>query len=186
MLVKHYRDLWVYQRAFKAAMRIFELSKSWPGEERYSLTDQIRRSSRSVCGAIAEAWRKRRYEAHFVSKLSDADSEAAETQNWLAFAKQCGYLVEVEFDFLDNEYNAISGGLVNMMDSPSQWCGISNAVHENSEEYGMKEQTSEASHPHIHTPPHPHSHTSKLPHSSSILPNAAAAPQLTAALRSND
>ncbi len=135
MLVKHYRELWVYQRAFKAAMRIFELSKTWPSEERYSLTDQIRRSSRSVCGAIAEAWRKRRYQAHFVSKLSDGDSEAAETQNWLAFALKCGYLAESESRKLDDEYDAISAGLVNMMDNASQWCGPGHAVREDSGEY---------------------------------------------------
>jgi four helix bundle protein len=130
MLVKHYCDLWVYQRAFKTAMRIFELSKAWPSEERYSLTDQIRRSSRSVCGAISEAWRKRRYEAHFVSKLSDADGEAAETQNWLALALPCDYLAESDFRPLDDEYDAISAGLVSRMDNPSRWCGPGQAVRE--------------------------------------------------------
>ncbi len=85
-LVKHFKELRVYQHAFAAATRIYRLSKRWPAEERYSLTDQIRRSSRSVCANIAEAWRKRRYPAHFVSKLSDSDSEAAETQVWLDFA----------------------------------------------------------------------------------------------------
>ena len=154
MLVKHYRDLWVYQRAFKAAMRVFELSKAWPNEERYSLTDQIRRSSRSVCGAIAEAWRKRRYEAHFVSKLSDADGEASETQNWLAFATECGYLAETEFRMLDDEYDAVSAGLVSMMDSPSQWCGPAHAVHEATAEYEVAPDPS---------PTLPHAHTSTLP-----------------------
>ncbi len=85
-------DLEVYKRAFAAAMRIFELSKGFPPEERYSLTDQMRRSSRSVCANIAEAWRKRRYPAHWVSKLSDSEAEAAETQTWLEFAVECGYL----------------------------------------------------------------------------------------------
>ncbi|MBI5053457.1 MAG: four helix bundle protein [Chloroflexi bacterium] len=81
-----HRDLRVYQKAFDSAMKIFELSKSFPSEEKYSLTDQMRRSSRSVCANLAEAWRKRRYEAHFMSKISDAESEAAETQVWIEFA----------------------------------------------------------------------------------------------------
>ncbi len=76
--IKSYRDLRVYQLAFKAAMRIFELSKTWPPEERYSLTDQIHRASRSVCTNMGEGWRKRRYQNHFVSKFSDSDTEAAE------------------------------------------------------------------------------------------------------------
>lgn len=121
-LVKHFRELRVYRTAFDAAMEIFELSKQWPKEERYSLTDQIRRSSRSVCEQIAEAWRKRRYCAHFRSKLTDADSEAAETQSWLEFALKCGYMNQPEFDKLDAVYEQISGGLVNMMDKAGQWC----------------------------------------------------------------
>jgi four helix bundle protein len=89
--VVSHRDLNVYRKAFDAAMLIFELSKSFPKDERYSLTDQIRRSSRSVCANMAEAWRKRRYEASFVSKLCDVESEAAETQVWVEFAVKCGY-----------------------------------------------------------------------------------------------
>ncbi len=89
---KTHCDLEVYRKAFDAAMRIFELSKRFPNEETYSLTDQIRRCSRSVCSNLAEAWRKRRYEAAFVSKLSDSETEAAETQVWLEFAVKCGYL----------------------------------------------------------------------------------------------
>src|SRR5438270_8758608 len=90
--IDSHRDLDVYKRAFAAAMRVFELSKSFPKEEMYSLTDQLRRSSRSVPSNIGEAWRKRRYEAAFVSKLSDADTEACETQVWIEFAVGCGYL----------------------------------------------------------------------------------------------
>lgn len=123
MFAKHFRELRVYRQAFDAAMRIFELSKAWPKEERYSLTDQIRRSSRSVCGNIAEAWRKRRYQAHFVSKLSDADGEAAETQNWLDFALRCGYMTEQDHAELDRAYEVICGGLVKMMAEPETWCG---------------------------------------------------------------
>ena len=87
--IENHTDLQVYQKAFEAAMKIFELSKSYPKEETYSLTDQIRRSSRSVCANLAEGWRKRRYEAMFISKLADAEGEAAETQVWLEFAVKC-------------------------------------------------------------------------------------------------
>ena len=89
--IKRHQDLDLYKKAFEAAMEIFELSKKFPREETYSLTDQIRRSSRSVCANIAEAWRKRRYEAAFVSKLCDSEGEAAETQTWLEFAVRCEY-----------------------------------------------------------------------------------------------
>lgn len=150
-LVKHFRDLRVYRQALEAASRIFELSKAWPKEERYSLTDQIRRSSRSVCGNVAEAWRKRRYPAHFVSKLSDADGETAETQSWLDQALACGYLPQSDFAALDAIYENISGGLVKMMENSEQWCGPANLVREDSEPYGPPEP------PHSHTPALPHS-----------------------------
>src|SRR4030067_3271024 len=91
-LIRTHFDLEVYQTAFGLAMKIFQKSKSFPIEERYSLTDQVRRSSRSVCANLVEAWRKRRYEASFLSKLNDAEAEGAETQVWLEFAVQCGYL----------------------------------------------------------------------------------------------
>src|SRR6266542_3474978 len=90
-IVSH-RDLEVYRRAFAAAMQVFEQSKSFPNEETYSLTDQIRRASRSACANLAEAWRKRRYEAAFVSKLNDCEGEAAETQTWIEFAVKCAYI----------------------------------------------------------------------------------------------
>ncbi|YAG13891.1 four helix bundle protein [Nostoc sp. DSM 114161] len=90
--IKNHQDLKVYQMAFDAAMKIFELTKKFPVEERYSLTDQIRRSSRSVCANLAEAWRKRRYEAAFVAKLNDSEAEAAETQTWIEFAVKCNYM----------------------------------------------------------------------------------------------
>ncbi len=119
--IQCHRELQVYQMAFDAAMQIFELSKRFPSEERYSLTDQIRRSSRSVCANIAEAWRKRRYEGAFVLKLSDAEAEAAETQTWVEFAVKCSYLdVEVGRE-LYRTYNQILGILVNMMHNPSVW-----------------------------------------------------------------
>lgn len=119
--IRHFRDLEVYQLAMDSAMRIFELSKQFPAEEKYSLTDQIRRSSRSVCTNIAEAWRKRRYPNAFVSKLSDSDAEAAETQVWLEFASKCGYLKQAVVDELDKAYDRIMGKLVNMLTRPEQW-----------------------------------------------------------------
>lgn len=121
-IVKSYRELRVYQIAYKASMRIFKLSKLWPKEERYSLIDQIRRSSRSVCGNIAEAWRKRRYPSHFVSKLSDSDAEAAETEVWLDFAWNSGYLEKSDHQDLRADYNNIGGMLTNMMNNPDSWC----------------------------------------------------------------
>ena len=102
-------------------MRIFELSKSLPLEERYSLTDQVRKSSRSVCANLAEAWRRRRYPAYWVSKLSDCEAEAAETQIWLKFALDCGYLKPDAERELQNQYNAIIGMLVNMSLQPEKW-----------------------------------------------------------------
>lgn len=90
-IAKQVEDLVVYQTAFRLAMEIFEATKSLPREERYALTDQIRRSSRSVCANLAEGWAKRRYEAHFLSKLSDADAENAETTTWIKFANACAY-----------------------------------------------------------------------------------------------
>lgn len=114
--------------AFDAAMRIFELSKKFPVEERYSKTFQIRRSSRSVCANMAEAWRKRRYEAAFVAKLNDCvrgacrrQSEAAETQTWIEFAVKCNYLSVESGRELYGTYNQILGGLVNMIANPTPW-----------------------------------------------------------------
>ena len=91
-VIRRHTDLEVYKRAFAAAMQIFEITKSFPQEERYSLTDQIRRSSRSVAANVAEAWHKRRYEGAWISKLGDSEAEAAETQTWLQFSVECGYL----------------------------------------------------------------------------------------------
>src|SRR3989449_3100563 len=107
MRVADYKELRVYKLAFESAMEIFELSKKFPSEEKGSLTDQIRRSSRSVCANIAEAWRKRRYEGAFVSKLSDSDAEAAETEVHLAFALRCGYLDSQTAAELSDRYDHI-------------------------------------------------------------------------------
>jgi four helix bundle protein len=119
--IRHFRELEVYRLGMESAMRIFEVSKLFPREEKYSLTDQIRRSSRSVSTNIAEGWRKRRYPNAFVSKLSDADAEAAETQVWLEFAFKCGYLDQKLRGQLDDAYDHIMGKLVNMLTRPEQW-----------------------------------------------------------------
>jgi four helix bundle protein len=116
------QDLEAYKAAYRLSMGIFRASKAWPAEERYSLTDQIRRSSRSVCANLAEAWGKRRYVAHFTSKLTDADGENLETQTWLNFAQDCGYLDTVAFaDFIEasEEVGRLLGG---MLAKPEAFC----------------------------------------------------------------
>ena len=121
MKIKHFRELDVYQNALNAAMEIFEISKHFPNEERFSLTDQIRRSSRSVCANLSETWRKRRYAAAFVSKLNDAEGEATETQVHLEFALRCSYLDAASFNRLDDVYDKIIGQLVNMAERSEKW-----------------------------------------------------------------
>lgn len=120
-LIKSHRELKVYQKSIELGMVIFRESKSFPKDEMFSLTDQIRRSSRSVSANITEAWRKRRYEKSFIAKLSDADGEAAETQTWLEYGYQCGYLSKVTYQKLLNEYEALIGMLVRMMNTSSKW-----------------------------------------------------------------
>src|SRR6266536_3594573 len=120
-LVRHFRELEVYQNSIALTMRIFEISRSFPSDERYSLTDQIRRSSRSVCANLAEAWRKRRYKAAFIAKLSDAESEAAETQVWLEFATKCSYLQHDRASHLYQAYDEILRMLVAMINKPQSW-----------------------------------------------------------------
>jgi four helix bundle protein len=119
--IRHFHDLEVYQNALAAALRIDELSKKFPAEEKYSLTDQIRRWSRSVCANIAEAWRKRCYGPAFISKLNDAEGEAAETQVHLEFAYDHGYIFRDEFLSLDDAYEQVIGQLVKMIDQPHKW-----------------------------------------------------------------
>ena len=109
-----YQDLLAYQKGFSLAMKIFDLSKSFPKEDKYSLTDQIRRSSRSVCANIAEAYRKRDYPKHFHSKLTDCDAENSETQTWLEFAYACEYINQETFTRFTNE-NLEVGKLINFM-----------------------------------------------------------------------
>ena len=120
-VIKHFRELNVYRGAMELAMRVFEQTRVFPAEERYSLTDQIRRSSRSICANIAEAWRKRRYKAAFISKLSDAETEAAETQVWAEVAWRSGYLNEPQFKELDEACDHIIGQIVKMTDQPEKW-----------------------------------------------------------------
>jgi four helix bundle protein len=121
MKIRTHRELDVYKLAFKTAVEIYHLSKSFPKEETYSLTDQIRRSSRSVCANIAEAFRKRKYPKHFVSKLSDSEAEASETQVWLDFALEFNYINQEQFDYLDESCNKVIGKLVNMANQPEKW-----------------------------------------------------------------
>jgi four helix bundle protein len=116
------RDLEVYRLAFHTAMEIFEITKSFPTEEKYSLTDQIRRSSRSVCVNLSEAWRKRRYKAVFVNKVSDSEQEAAETQTWLEFAWKCRYIDQDIFKKLDEKYEHIFAMLYNMEQKVGTFC----------------------------------------------------------------
>ncbi|MEO0127043.1 MAG: four helix bundle protein [candidate division WOR-3 bacterium] len=120
-LVSNYTELDVYKLAKDGAMKIFYLTKNFPPEERYSLTDQIRRSSRSVCANICEAWHKRRYRLAFISKLSDAETEAAETKEWLDFALRCNYIDDSTFKPLSYLYTNIIGKLIRMIDNPSPW-----------------------------------------------------------------
>jgi four helix bundle protein len=119
--VKHFRELEVYQGAMALVLRIFELTMHFPLEERYTLTDQVRRSSRSVCANIAEAWRRRRYQAAFISKLNDAESEAAETQVHVEIALHQSYLRQEVFDELDDAYDKILSQIVKMIEHADVW-----------------------------------------------------------------
>lgn len=109
-----FKNLLAYQKGFQLAMEVFDISKVFPEEERYSLTDQIRRSSRSVCSNIAEAYRKRSYPKHFISKLSDSDGENSETMVWFEFANACGYIDNTIFTALKNRSIEV-GKLINYM-----------------------------------------------------------------------
>jgi four helix bundle protein len=129
-IIKDYRELDVYRTAMTAAMRVFVLSRTFPIEERYSLTDQVRRSSRSVCANIAEAWRKRRYGAAFVSKLNDAEAEAAETQVWAEVAHRCGYWNDKAFAEIDSVYDKVLAQLARMSQEPHKWLLKAERVHE--------------------------------------------------------
>ena len=120
-IIKSHKELIVYQLAFKTSMEIFFLSKSFPREEVYSLTSQIRRSTRSVSANLAEAFRKRRYEKAFTAKLSDSEAEAAETQVWLDYSLECGYLSSENYERIYNDYDKIIGMIVMMLQHPENW-----------------------------------------------------------------
>ena len=118
-----FKDLVVYKKAFELAMDIFEMTKSFPKEERYSLVDQIRRSSRSVCACIAESYRKRQYEAHFIVKVSDSDMENSETQVWLGFSLSCGYINDHKFKDLLKKSKEVGKLLNHMIQNPERYIG---------------------------------------------------------------
>ena len=120
-ILRSHKELEVYQLAFKSSMEIFNISKSFPKEEVFSLTSQIRRSSRSVSANIAEAFRKRRYEKSFIAKLSDSEAEAAETQVWLDYSLECGYITDLVHQKLFSDYDNIIGKIVNMIIHPEKW-----------------------------------------------------------------
>jgi four helix bundle protein len=135
MAILDFKELRVYRASCDAAMLIFRISRSWPKEERHSLTDQVRRSSRSTCANLAEAWSKRRYEKHWISKLSDADGEAGETITWLDFAHDCEYLSASDHKSLLHTLANIRGGLVKMMSNPEPWCGPATLIREPESSY---------------------------------------------------
>jgi len=120
--IRHFRDLDVYRRAFKAALKIFKLTKDFPVEERYSMVDQIRRASRSVCSNLSESWRKRKYIAVFKNKVTDSMMEASETQCWLEFSLACEYIEQPTFDELDREYEEIIAMLNSIENKAEKFC----------------------------------------------------------------
>jgi four helix bundle protein len=120
--ISSFKDLRVYKLAFELQQEIFETSRSFPAEERYALTDQIRRAARSIGANLSEAWQKRRYVAHFVSKLTDADGEQAETQHWLDTAAGCDYLSEHQQKAMLEKCLRIGQMLGTMMADPNKWC----------------------------------------------------------------
>jgi four helix bundle protein len=121
MQIKSAKDLIVYQKAYALAMEIFAMSKGFPAEEKYSLIDQIRRSSRSVCTNLREAWAKRRHEAYFVSKLTDADGENGETETWLDFAHNCSYLSKGDHAVFSEKCHEIGVMLGSMISAPTSF-----------------------------------------------------------------
>lgn len=121
MRINSAKELDVYKKAYALSMRIFESFKGWPTEERYSLTDQIRRSSRSVCTNLREAWAKRRYGAHFISKLTDCDGENSETDTWLDYARDCGYVSVTEHVELAKEVDCVGRMLGSMLTKPESF-----------------------------------------------------------------
>lgn len=122
LMYKGFRDLKVYQLSYKLALEIFEITKSFPKEELYSLTDQIRRSSRSIPGNIAEAWRKRKYLKSFTSKLTDSFAEESETEVWLDFSKDLNYITIEKYELFIKKYDEVARMLSSMIDNPDKFC----------------------------------------------------------------
>jgi len=120
--IESFKDLIVYQKAYKLAMEIFEISKKFPKEEQYSLTDQIRRSSRSITSCIAESWAKRRYVKSFVNKLTDSLGEEFETEVWLDYSRGCNYIDKETNERILNEYDEVRKMLISMINNPEKWC----------------------------------------------------------------
>jgi len=120
--ISSYRELIVYQKAYKVSMEIFILSQSYPKEETYSLTDQIRRSSRSVTANLAESWAKRKYIKVFVNKLTDSLGETLETENWLHYSRDCGYIHQESFESLISQYDEVRKMLISMINNPEKFC----------------------------------------------------------------
>ena len=122
MEYRGFRDLKVYQLSYQLALEIFQITKNYPKEEQYSLTDQIRRSSRSVPANIAEAWRKRKYPKSFVSKLTDSLAEESETEVWLEFSKDLKYIIEEKYKYFIEKYDEVARMLGSMIDNPDESC----------------------------------------------------------------
>jgi four helix bundle protein len=122
MGVSSFKELIVYKKAHKLAMDIFEVSKTFPKEEKFSLTDQIRRSSRSVSSCIAESWAKRRYIKSFINKLTDSLGEEYETEDWLDYALDCGYITKETYSNLISDYDEVRKMLIAMINNPEKWC----------------------------------------------------------------
>lgn len=122
MYAKSAKELEVYKSAYEQAMEIFHLSKRFPNDEKFSLTDQIRRSSRSVCANLKEAWAKRKYIAHFISKITDCDGENSETETWLNFGLDCGYITQEEYNKMNIRNESIGKMLGNMINKADQFC----------------------------------------------------------------
>ena len=122
MGVNSFKELIVYQKAYKLAMEIFEISKTFPKEEKYSLTDQIRRSSRSITSCIAESWAKKRYIKSFVSKLTDSLGEEYETETWLDYSRDCKYITIIKHTELMDGYDEVRKMLISMINNPEKWC----------------------------------------------------------------
>jgi four helix bundle protein len=140
---RSFRDLVVYRKARTVAERIFEITKGFPKEEIYSLTDQVRRSSRSIGAQIAEAWAKRLYEKHFISKLTDADGEQQETQHWVDMARDCRYLTEEQAEHLNRELSEIGRMLNSMIEKANSFCGAHSLTVREASAYVASDEASD-------------------------------------------